>query len=79
VYGNCAVAVPLPLATEVQQMAIQIVGENLGGTLQMNDDGELTFTRDNLSKAEVMTVEQAVRRWPYLEGEILSALKRLKD
>ncbi len=58
-------------------MAIQIESANLGGTLEMDDDGSLTFTRDDLSKAEVMTVEQAVARWPHLEERILAALKRL--
>ncbi len=56
-----------------------VIDMDLGGSLEMDDDGELTFTKDDLSKAEVMTVEQAISRWPHLEARILSALKQLPD
>jgi len=58
-------------------MAARIDDANLGGSLQMDDDGSLIFTRDDLSKAEVMNVEQAISRWPHLEALILAALKQL--
>ena len=63
--------------TEVNPMAARIDDANLGGSLQMDDDGSLIFTRDDLSKAEVMNVEQAISRWPHLEALILAALKQL--
>lgn len=60
-------------------MAVQIDGANIGGTLEMNEDGSLTFTKDDRLKAEVMTVEQAVEKWPHLEARILAALDELPD
>jgi hypothetical protein len=60
-------------------MPIPIDSTGLGGTLQVNDDGSLTFTKDDHLKEEEMTVEQAVRRWPQLETAIFAALKRLPD
>lgn len=58
-------------------MAGQIDGANIGGTLEMNEDGSLTFTKDDRLKAEIMTVEQAAEKWPHLEARILAALKQL--
>jgi hypothetical protein len=58
-------------------MAVQIDGGNIGGILEMNEDGSLTFTREDHSKADVMSVEQAIGKWPHLEQSILAALKRL--
>jgi hypothetical protein len=43
----------------------------------MDDDGSLTFTRDDQSNAEIMSVEQGISRWPGLETHILAALKQL--
>lgn len=58
-------------------MAVRIDAANLGGSLEMDEDGSLIFTKDDLSKAEVMNVEQAIQRWPVLEERILVALKQL--
>lgn len=58
-------------------MAVQIDGGNIGGSLEMDEDGSLTFTKDGQSDTEVMSVEQAVEKWPHLEARILTALKQL--
>lgn len=60
-------------------MPIPIDSTGLGGTLEVNDDGSLTFTKDDHLKQEEMTEEQAVRRWPQLQPAIAAAIKQLPD
>ena len=58
-------------------MAAQIPATNIGGSLEINDDGELIFIREDNSKTDVLTVDQAIKRWPHLEQTIRVALKEL--
>ncbi len=57
-------------------MAQQIAINGIDGTLEVNEDGELVHVKSAL-ETEVLTAEDAIRRWPAAEKEILHALKRL--
>ena len=58
-------------------MAAQIAAPNIGGSLEVTDDGEVIFTKTDKSKAEVLTVDQAIARWPQLAQTLRGALKDL--
>lgn len=57
-------------------MAQQIPIHGIEGTLEVNDDGELVHVKSAL-ETEVLTAEDAIRRWPAAEAEIRRALKKL--
>ena len=46
------------------------------GSLEVNDDGELIYTKSEL-QTEVLKPEQAIRRWPAAEKQIRQALATL--
>ena len=54
-------------------MARQIAIANDEGSLEINDDGELVYTKSGL-ETEVLNAEQAIRRWPAAENQIRQAL-----
>lgn len=54
--------------------AIRIAG--LEGSLEVNDDGELVYTKSGL-QTEVLNPEQAIQRWPAAEKQIRQALATL--
>ncbi len=57
-------------------MAQQIAVQGIDGKLEVNDDGELVHVKSAL-ETEVLTVDDAIRRWPGAESEILLAVKKL--
>lgn len=57
-------------------MAQQIAIRGIEGTLEVNEDGELVHVKSAL-ETEVLTAEDAIRRWPTAEKEIRNALKTL--
>ena len=46
------------------------------GSLELNDDGEFVYTKSGF-QTEVLTPEQALRRWPAAERQIREALAAL--
>ena len=58
-------------------MALQITVHGIEGTLEVNDDGELVHVKSTL-ETEVLTAQDAIRRWPAAEREIRRALKTLE-
>lgn len=57
-------------------MAREIAITGVEGSLQVNDDGELVYTKSEL-QTEVLKPEQAIRRWPTAEKQIRQALATL--
>ena len=57
-------------------MAREIAIASLEGSLTVNDDGELVYTKSEL-QTEVLKPEQAIRRWPAAEKQIRCALATL--
>jgi hypothetical protein len=57
-------------------MARQIAVSGIEGSLEINDDGELVYTKSEL-QTEVLRLEQAIRRWPAAEKQIRQALATL--
>lgn len=57
-------------------MAREIAIAGVEGSLQVNDDGELVYTKSDL-QTEVLKPEQAIRRWPTAEKQIRQALATL--
>jgi hypothetical protein len=57
-------------------MAREIALAGIGGTLELNDDGEFVYTKSGFD-AEVLTPEQALGRWPAAERQIREALAAL--
>lgn len=57
-------------------MARQIAVAGIEGSLEVNDDGELVYTKSGL-ETEVLKAEQAIRRWPAAESQIRQALTKL--
>lgn len=57
-------------------MAREIAIIGIKGSLEVNDDGELVYTKSGL-ETEVLKPEQAIRRWPAMEKEIRQALSEL--
>lgn len=53
-------------------MAREIAIASLEGSLAVNDDGELVYTKSEL-QTEVLKPEQAIRRWPAAEKRIRCA------
>jgi len=47
-----------------------------GGKVEINDDGELVYTKSGL-QTEVLKLAQAIERWPAAEQQIREALERL--
>jgi hypothetical protein len=58
-------------------MAVHIEGLNAGETLQVNEDGSLSFFPAANSNQEVMSEEQAIKRWPHLRESIRAAIESL--
>ena len=57
-------------------MARKITIAGLDGTLEVNDDGELVYTKSGLH-TEVLKPEQAIERWPAAGKQIRHALDTL--
>jgi hypothetical protein len=57
-------------------MAREITIAGIDGSLTVNDDGELVYTKSGL-QTEVLTPEQAIQRWPAAEARIREALDGL--
>ena len=57
-------------------MAREIAVAGIEGTLEVNDDGELVYTKSGL-QTEVLKPEQAIQRWPGAEKQIRRALATL--
>lgn len=57
-------------------MATGITIAGIEGSLELNDDGELVYTKSEL-QTEVLKPEQAIRRWPAAEKQIRDALSTL--
>ena len=57
-------------------MARAIAIPGIEGSLEVNDDGELIYTKSEL-QTEVLKPEQAIRRWPSAEEQIRQALATL--
>jgi len=57
-------------------MAREIAIAGFDGALEINDDGELIYTKSGL-QTEVLKPEQAIERWPAAEKQIRQALNRL--
>jgi len=58
-------------------MAKPIVIAGIDGTLEVNEDGELVYTKSGL-QTEVLKPEQAIERWPRAERQIRQALSTLE-
>lgn len=58
-------------------MVKQIAGAGIEGSLAVNDDGELVYTKSEL-QTEVLKPEQAIQRWPSAEKQIRQALDKLE-
>ncbi len=58
-------------------MAREIAIDGLEGSLQVNDDGELIYTKSE-AQTEVLKPDQAIRRWPAAENQIRRALATLE-
>lgn len=54
---------------------IMIAG--IDGNLEVNEDGELVYTKSGL-QTEVLKPEQAIERWPRAEKQIREALGALE-
>jgi len=59
------------------RMARQIAIAGIDGALEINEDGELVYTKSGL-QTEVLKPEQAIERWPTAERQIRQALDRLE-
>jgi hypothetical protein len=57
-------------------MAQQIAIDGIQGTLEVNEDGEIVHVKSAL-ETEVLTADEAIRRWPAAEAVIRRALKTL--
>ena len=57
-------------------MAREIAIAGIDGTLEVNADGELIYTKSGL-QTEVLSSEQAIARWPSAETQIRQALDTL--
>lgn len=57
-------------------MAKAIAIPGIEGSLEVNDDGELVYTKSGL-KTEVLKPDQAIKRWPRAERQIKEALGTL--
>lgn len=57
-------------------MAIQILAPSFDGLVQVNNDGSVTFIKNDLSKTEVLPSVQTKRRWPELAVQIDQALAK---
>ena len=57
-------------------MSREIAIAGIDGSLQINDDGELVYTKE--LQTEVLKPEQAIRRWPAAEKQIRQALTTLE-
>ena len=57
-------------------MAREIAIAGTERSLEVNDGGELLYTKSEL-QTEVLKPEQAIRRWPAAEKQILEALDTL--
>lgn len=57
-------------------MAKEIAIAGIEGSLALNDDGELVYTKSGL-QAEVLKPQQAIQRWPAAEKQIREALTAL--
>ncbi len=57
-------------------MARETAIAGFDGALEINDDGELIYTKSGL-QTEVLKPEQAIERWPAAEKQIRQALNRL--
>ena len=57
-------------------MAKQIAIAGIEGSLEVNDDGELVYSKSEL-QTEVLKPEQAIQRWPTAEKQIRQALDKL--
>lgn len=55
----------------------QIAIAGIEGSLAVNDDGELVYTKSEM-QTEVLKPEQAIRRWPAAAEQIRRALDRLE-
>ncbi|MCC8432317.1 hypothetical protein LJ725_25360 [Reyranella aquatilis] len=57
-------------------MAQQIAVSGIEGKLEVNEDGELIYAKSGL-ETEVLTADEAIRRWPAAASDIRRALKIL--
>ncbi len=57
-------------------MAREIAITGIEGSLRVNDDGELVYTKSDL-QTEVLKPSQAIERWPAAERQIRQALDAL--
>lgn len=57
-------------------MAQQIAVSGIEGKLEVNEDGELIHVKSGL-ETEVLTADEAIRRWPAAAPDIRRALKIL--
>jgi uncharacterized protein (DUF849 family) len=62
---------------EERDMAREIAIAGIEGSLEVNDDGELVYTKSEL-QTEVLKPEQAIQRWPTAEKQIRKALEKLE-
>lgn len=58
-------------------MARNIAIAGVDGALEINDDGELVYTKSGM-ETEVLKPEQAIERWPSAERQIRAALRTLE-
>jgi len=57
-------------------MIRKIAIAGIEGTLEINEDGELVYTKSGL-QTEVLKPEQAIERWPAAEKQIREVLDKL--
>ena len=57
-------------------MAKTIAIAGIDGSLEVNEDGELVYTKSGM-RTEVLKPEQAIQRWPTAEKQIRQALDAL--
>ena len=57
-------------------MTKPIAISGLEGTLEVNDDGEVVYAKSGM-ETEVLTPDQAIKRWPEAEKQIKEALEEL--
>ena len=57
-------------------MIRKIAIAGIEGTLEINEDGELVYTKSGL-QTEVLKPEQAIERWPAAEKQLREVLDKL--
>jgi|GEM_PF-884666 len=66
----------MPCNVPGTDMSRKIAIAGIDGSLEVNDDGELVYTKSGM-QTEVLEPEQAIQRWPTAEKQIRQTLDAL--